>query len=83
MNHQDILLSNEHNIFVVTMITVAMVTMAAMEMSIFGPQNHKFGPGAIASKRLHEIYSLIFVYIGVLNLAILGVFQFIALLRKY
>ncbi len=46
MIHLDILPSNGLNLFVVTMTTVAMATMATMKISIFLPQNYTFGPSA-------------------------------------
>ena len=71
MNHQNILLLNEVNIF------------GKHGNKHFLTQIHIFCSGVDTSKKLHEVISLIFVYIGVLNLAILGGFQFITLFRKY
>ncbi len=75
MNHIDVLLLNELNVFVVTMATVAMETMATMEISNFfllkitilalAPSPHN---------TYHQMFSLIFVYIGVSYLATRGVF---------
>ena len=46
-------------------------------------KNKIFGPGAIASKELHETLSLICLHLDVPNCAILGHFQFMVLLRIY
>ena len=80
MNYWHLLLWYELNGFLVTMTTV---TMATIKISNFLPQNHIFGPGAIASKGLHGIFSLIYVHISVTNQAVLGHYSFMVLHRRY
>ena len=83
MHYQTIVLSYELHVFFVTMTPLAMVTMATMAMCNISPQKYIFGPGAIASKGLHEIFSLTYVHISLPNQAILGGFQCMVVLRKY
>ena len=61
-----------NSVSLVTMTTAAKVTIATMKMTNFSPQKQTFGPGAITSMGLHEIFSLIYVHISVHNQAILG-----------
>ena len=65
MNHYDFVFCCELHIFLETMTTVAMVTMATMEIGHFSPQNYVFDPSVLND--LHEVFSMIYVHIGVPN----------------
>ena len=60
------------HMLLLAMTTVTIVTMATTKMSHSSPQKHILDPGAIASKDLHGIFSLIYAHICVRNQAVLG-----------